>query len=260
MFNSLLVKLFGHPATLIHGDTHVLDRWLWLKKQLPITNGNEKLIDVGCGSGAFAIGASLRGYQAIGFSWDERNSLVAQNRAKICKANSAIFEVFDVRNLDLRHDLAETIDIAICTENIEHILDDFKLMHAIAVCLRPGGRLFLTAPFYHFIAMTPTDNGPYSVVEDGGHVRRGYTEEMLRELCEHSGLRCEKISYCSGFLSQKITSLFRCLSKVHPLFGWAIVLPLRLLPPLVDPLIDRLTNWPNFSICLEAYKPRMVRR
>lgn len=256
MFNSLLVKLFGHSATLIHSDTLVLDRWLWLKRRLPITNDGEKLIDVGCGSGAFTIGASLRGYQATGFSWDERNSLVAQKRAKICGAHSTMFEVFDVRNLDKRSDLAGSIDVAICTENIEHIIDDFKLMRDIAICLKPGGRLLLTAPYYHFIAMTPTDNGPHSKYEDGGHVRRGYTEEMLKELCEYSKLRCEKITYCSGYFSQRITSLFRFLSKVHPLLGWAVILPLRVLPPLVDPILSRLTNWPNFSICLEAYKPR----
>ena len=62
---SILVKLLGFPATLIHGDTLVLDRWIWLRKYLPKTKNNETLIDVGCGSGSFVIGASLRGYNSL---------------------------------------------------------------------------------------------------------------------------------------------------------------------------------------------------
>ena len=73
MKNSILVRMFGFPATLIHGDTLVLDRWLWLKKYLPKTNNNERLIDIGCGSGSFVTGAALRGYESLGLSWDEIN-------------------------------------------------------------------------------------------------------------------------------------------------------------------------------------------
>jgi len=40
---SILVKIFGHPATLIHGDLCVVDRWLWLKDRLPITKDKRNL-------------------------------------------------------------------------------------------------------------------------------------------------------------------------------------------------------------------------
>jgi 2-polyprenyl-3-methyl-5-hydroxy-6-metoxy-1,4-benzoquinol methylase len=80
MDKSLLVRIFGFRATVIHGDLLVLDRWLWLKKRLPFTRNGEKLIDVGCGSGAFTIGAALRGYQAIGLSWDVRYPCGSETR------------------------------------------------------------------------------------------------------------------------------------------------------------------------------------
>ena len=44
---SFLVKIFGHPATLFHGDLTVIDRWLWIKDRLPITKDQETLIDIG---------------------------------------------------------------------------------------------------------------------------------------------------------------------------------------------------------------------
>ena len=100
--------------------------------------------------------------------------------------------------------LFERYDIAICLENIEHIIDDRKLLTDIAACMKPGGRLLLTTPYLR-LSHYPWGYGAVSPVEDGGHVRRGYTPRMLEELCKHAGLLVEQISYCSGFLSQKIT-------------------------------------------------------
>ena len=258
MDKSLLVRIIGFPATLLHGDTLVLDRWLWLRDRLPKTKNGDTLLDIGCGTGAFSVGAALRGYESLGLSWDERNQRVAGERANICKAHSAKFEVLDVRRLDMRSDLLGRYDIAICLENIEHIIDDRKLLTDIAACMKPGGRLLLTTPYLLYRPITQGDMGPFSPLEDGGHVRRGYTPRMLEELCKHAGLVVEQISFCSGFLSQKVTWLLRELSRIHHLLAWAVVLPLRILPPLLDPLIHKLTNWPYFSITLEAYKPRYL--
>jgi len=252
---STLVKLFGFPATLIHGDTLVLDRWLWLKRRLPKVADPQKLIDVGCGTGAFTIGSALRGYDAIGLSWDERNQGVAAERAILCKAEFAKFEVLDIRKLDRRPDWIDSFDVAICLEAIEHILDDQKLMHDIAKSLKPGGRVLLTTPNFNYKPITAGDKGPFLSVETGWHVRKGYTREQLIELCKASGLVFDSCSFCSGFLSQKITFIMRSLSKLHPIVGWSVILPLRIFPPLFDPIVTRLIRWPQFSICLEAHKP-----
>src|SRR5213592_3760796 len=97
-YRSLLVQLFGWKAALIHGSPTVLDRWLWLKKRLP-TGRDQRLLDVGCGTGAFTIGASLRGYKALGLSWDERNQTTARERARMSNAPNATFEIVDIRKL-----------------------------------------------------------------------------------------------------------------------------------------------------------------
>ena len=256
MDRSALVKFFGFPATLVHGDPLVLDRWFWLKARLPKTKNGERLLDVGCGTGAFSIGAALRGYRALGLSWDKRNQLVARERAAYSKTLSTEFEVLDIRELDRRVDLVGNFDVVICLETIEHVLEDLKLMQAIARCLKPGGRLLLTTPYLLYRAISPGDMGPFSTVEDGWHVRRGYSRVMLEELCEHSGLKVERISYCSGYLSQKVAAVMRRLSATNAMLAWALILPLRVLPPLLDPVITRLLGWPHYSICLEAYKPR----
>jgi 2-polyprenyl-3-methyl-5-hydroxy-6-metoxy-1,4-benzoquinol methylase len=255
---SLLVKIFGYYAGFIHGDTLILDRWLWLKKHLPETKNGERLVDVGCGTGAFSIGAALRGYEALGLSWDERNQRMAGERAQICRASTATFEVLDVRKLDCRDDLIGQFDVALCFENIEHIIDDRKLIKDIATCLKPGGRFLLTTPYFFYRPITSGDKGPFSKVEDGGHVRRGYSKAMIEELTNQANLMIDNISFCSGFLSQKITFIQRVVSNIHPLLGWATILPLRLLPLLFDRFLTSLLRWPYYSICLEAYKPRQT--
>jgi len=250
-----LVKLLGFPATLIHGDMLVLDRWLWLKKRLPIAHHERlKLLDVGCGSGAFTIGAALRGYDALGLSWDDTNNNKATERASICKATIAHFQKQDVRKLGDCVEFKDKFDVVICLENIEHILDDKKLMRDMQACLKKNGKLLLTTPNIDYRPITKGDEGPFPPVETGGHVRKGYSKKQLHDLCYHAGFVVDEISFCSGFLSQKSAFLWRTLSGYHPILGWALTLPLRIFPPLGDSIISKITNWPGFSICLVAHK------
>ncbi len=255
---SLLVRVFGHTATLFHHDTLVIDRWLWLKKKLPITKDKETLIDIGCGTGSFTIGSAKRGYKSLGLSWDERNQNVAEERSVICNAHNAKYETYDIRKLEDRSDLHEKSNIAICSEVIEHIIDDQKLFREIVKCIKPGGRLLLTAPYYDGNPIVNDNIGPFDKVEeDGSHVRKGYTKGMLLELCNDSNLILEEVSYCSGFFSQKITGFLRFLEdNIDPMLAWLIVLPLRIIPLIFDKPISKIFNWPGYSICMEAYKPK----
>jgi SAM-dependent methyltransferase len=184
--------------------------------------------------------------------------LAAKDRAALCKASSAQFEVLDIRTLDRRTDLADSFDVVICLETIEHISEDFKLMRSMARCVKPGGRLLLSTPYLLYKSISDGDMGPFSSVEDGGHVRRGYSRAMLEELCDHAQLKVERISYCGGYFSQKITGVMRRLSTINAVLAWALILPLRALPPVLDPIIRLLLGWPHYSICLEAYRSRQL--
>jgi len=228
---------------------------MWLRRHLRTQRpGSVSLIDIGCGTGAFTIGAALEGFESLGLSWDVRNQEMAQDRASLCGASLASFKVCDVRELDAHAEWHGRFDLAICLETIEHILDDRRLLCAISRCLKTDGRLLLTTPNIDYHPITKGDNGPFLLKETGWHVRKGYSATALTALCNDVGLMVTEVSYCSGFTSQKITGIMRWLSRVHPLAGWTAILPLRLLPLVMDPIIRRLTRWPDFSICLDATK------
>ena len=254
---SMLVKYLGFPATLVHGDTLELDRWRWLRRYLPETRNGEQLLDVGCGAGAFSIGAARLGYRVVGLSWDERNQRVAEMRAAMIGVANVSFPVQDARRLGEAEEYRGRFDVVICLEVVEHILDDFKLFRDIAACLKPGGRLLLTTPNRDYKAISPTDNGPFETEETGWHVRRGYTPAMLHELCQHAGLEVEAIGYCSYVFSQVVTKAFRKLTGRFGVAGWAAAFPLRIIPASLDNWLGKRLPYPGFSITLVGYKSRL---
>jgi len=251
MRSNFFIRLLGFPATLIQGDTLVLDRWRWLRRHFIKRNDGEiNVLDVGCGTGAFSIGLSLRGYKTLGLTWDEYDTIYARARAKICKADNCSFEIQDARKLDQRTDLFNRFDYIVCTENIEHILNDQKLINDFYHCLKAGGKLFLTTPNINFISITSEDDAPLQTEELGWHVRRGYSIGMLDALCRTAGLTVERIDFVSGFFSQKVTMIWRTLNKVNVFLSLIVTLPLRVLPIIFDDYI----KYPGYSITLIAEK------
>ena len=254
----LLTKILGSWAGLIQGDTLTWDRWRWLKSRLPETRNEERLIDVGCGTGAFTICAAMRGYSALGLTWDTTDSTVAATRAQIIGARKASFRICDVRTMDEHPDLRDVFDVAICCENMEHILDDFRLARSLFECLRPGGRLLLTTPNFLNHSISSYDLGPFKKIEDGWHVRRGYTPSSLAEVVTSAGFIVEEISYCSGFFSQKVTGFLRLFGgRMYPL-GWILTVWLRPFIPVADIVFHACFRYPKYSIGIVAYKKRVL--
>jgi 2-polyprenyl-3-methyl-5-hydroxy-6-metoxy-1,4-benzoquinol methylase len=249
--NHLLVRLFRWYGLLLHGDQTIVDRWLWLRHKL--RRGGARVLDAGCGAGAFALYAAKQGNEVVGLNWDDRDVTAANDRARMLGLEGrTTFRPQDLRTVDQIAPELGDFDQIICFEVVEHVIDDGKLVSDLAGMLRPGGSLLLT---------TPSDRhkevpGEYiSEVEDGGHVRYGYSHEDLRRLAERAGLQVTALGYLVGPLSQSLFNLYFQLGQINGLLGWAATVPFRLLPPVLDGLLGRILPVPPYCVSAVYTKP-----
>jgi SAM-dependent methyltransferase len=249
--SDLMMRVLGWRSLLIHGDPCVLDRWLWLRSRL--RPGPLRTLDAGCGNGAFSIYAARVGNEVLATSFSERELDDARRRTALLGLQGVDFEVLDLREIEQRRAQLGSFDQIICLETIEHLTDDEGLLVSLAGLLRPGGRVLLTTPFEEHRPLYSEERHP-SPVEDGSHVRYGYSAARLRELALAAGLEPQGVGYVSGVVSQRLTNLMRRLTlRVGRMPAWALMLPLRALVVLDRPL-TRLTRYPYLSIAMVAVK------
>lgn len=241
----LILKLFGYYPLIFINDPASFDRWWWLRSVL--RRGNIRTLDAGCGSGGFTIYAAKKGNSATGISFDERNNAVAKRRADSLNLDIN-FVTADLRALDTFGKNFGFFDQIICFETIEHILNDRKLIRDFHDLLNPGGRLLIATPYKHYRHFP----GDYvSEVEDGGHVRWGYTFEEMRSLLVSAGFSVKKEEYVTGFISQYLCRLMKVFDHIFPHLGWLVTFPLRFFQ-IFDRPISSLLRYPYLSICVAA--------
>jgi len=248
---NVLIKLIGYPATILHGDTAVFDRYRWLKKHLEA--GSLRTLDAGCGSGAFTMYAAKIGNEAVGISFDRENNEKAVERARILNISNISFADGDLRKLDEISGVLGKFNQIICFETIEHILDDKKLIKDFSYLLEPGGKLLLTAPYKYHKDLYGDDKITLSPYEDGGHVRTGYTHKEMADLLEKFDFKIEALEYVTGYLSQQLINLQRVIAKMHPRLAWLVVFPLRIFL-LLDLPLKKFVKYPYLSIAVVAAK------
>ena len=228
---------------LVFGDPMVLDRWRWIAPRLPTSKS--LVLDAGSGNGSVATNVGRLGHSVVALNFSESELQRCQRRNPY---PNVTFELQDLRSLGERDDLRERFDVVICTEVIEHVLDDRKLMRDLAKTLKAGGQLLLTSPNLDYRPLDGREEPPYEPIEDGRHVRKGYDDRQLRGLAQTAGLDVIDIQYCSGDWSQRLTRWYRHLqSSIDPRIASTLMTPLRFLPFLRD-----RAQRPPFSICLEA--------
>jgi len=241
--DKILIKIFGMITTVLSGDPSTYDRYKFLKRRL--LPGPYRTLDAGCGSGAFSFYAAKIGNEVMGISYDDSNNNIAQQRSIMLGLDRIIFITVDLRDIDKFNNILGKFDQIICFETIEHILNDQKLIKNISDILNPNGRLLLTTPFkYH---KPYSRNDKLSDVENGGHVRWGYTFAEIEFMFNKFGIEVIEKEYFSGFFTQKLILLESLINLSNYKIGWAITFPLRILQ-LFDYSFTKLIKYPFMCI------------
>lgn len=112
---------------------------------------------------------------------------------------------------------SSSVDLVLCTEVLEHVLDDTAAVAELRRVMTPGGRLVLSVP-------TPP------AVPDSAHVREGYTLAQLTTLLAAHDLEVMEARYCMHRLFQTVLRHWR--PRRVPL---GVILALAWLDRLVKP-------------------------
>lgn len=245
-----LVRVLGWRALFLQQDPPTYDRWRWVKRHL--RPGPLRTLDAGSGSGAFTMYAAARGNEALGISFDERANHRASRRARLLGFRHAHFRTGDLRQLKSYSPELGAFDQILCLETIEHVMADQALVNDLAALLRPGGTLLLSTPY---AAHRPLRGERLSAVEDGGHVRWGYTFGELRSMLTAAGLRVQSEEFLSGFVSQQITNAARAVEdRIGAHAAWALTAPLRVLQT-VDRWLSSRIGYPPLAVAVVGVRP-----
>lgn len=130
-----------------------------------------KLLEIGCGAGALLADLSARGFDCTGLE----TSVKAREIACAINAGSSATRIV----AEPQHGWANSFDVVISLEVLEHIHEDQDAMAQWRRWLKPGGTFMASVPC-HMSKWGPSD-------EWAGHVRR-YEEDEFRSLMTSNDL------------------------------------------------------------------------
>jgi SAM-dependent methyltransferase len=158
-----------------------------------------RVLDAGCGNGMLSHAAYLKGNRVRGISIKEKEIGKCRLLFNDFLGIPEVRMRFEIRNLYTLDEHDGMYDEIICSEVIEHLSDDKKVVRSFYERLNPGGVLHLN---------TPNAEHPDNIAhhldekEEGGHVRPGYTWESLRELLEGAGFEIDRTLGLGGPIRQ----------------------------------------------------------
>jgi len=132
-----------HVNGAITKDTKLLGR-----KEIILPHLKGKILDIGCGEGELLIKATLLGHDITGLDRSAKELTIAHETAKLSgveiKTNGG-----DIENMEYG---AETFDVVIMGEIIEHVFDPVADIEKVLEIVKPGGKLIITTPsgFAHY--------------------------------------------------------------------------------------------------------------
>lgn len=108
----------------------------------------DRVLDLGCGDGAYLYFVAPRCRQAIGVDGDEHAILCAQRELALhCVPNCTVVRS-TFRDLAARLDPALRFDLVYSMDCIEHLVDPSELLDVADRWLAPGGRVLIGTPLF----------------------------------------------------------------------------------------------------------------
>lgn len=152
-----------------------------------------RILDLGCGNGSFSSFLANRGFEVIGIEESSSGIAHAQESYPNCR-----FRQGSIYDLDLT-DLANSFDIVLAIEVIEHLFYPRQLLQVAKQCLQPHGVLILTTPYHGYLknlvlSLTGKMDAHFTALWDGGHIKF-FSVSTLSQLLISEGFLEQKFRF-----------------------------------------------------------------
>jgi 2-polyprenyl-3-methyl-5-hydroxy-6-metoxy-1,4-benzoquinol methylase len=206
------------------GEIHVPGRlriWHVIKELRRLGLWNPRpltVLDAGGGEGSFCYFMARRfpGWRVV----------LGDNAPSTLERAAAIRQALGLGNLELREmdllDLGEreTYDAIVCSDVLEHIEEDGRVVSNLAAALKPGGLLIVTSPSVpqprHLPLVAWREERIAFTPEDYGHVRQGYSEADLERLFTNADLETERVRRTFGPFGTLMYDIFFVTGDSQP--------------------------------------------
>jgi 2-polyprenyl-3-methyl-5-hydroxy-6-metoxy-1,4-benzoquinol methylase len=192
----------GVPEGLEPTDFAIRSRFL-----LGHVRASERVLDVGCGEGAFTAALAAAGAHAVGVDAAEE----PLRRAR------ALHPELDLRSIDAHGgwDLPDaSFDVVWAGEVIEHVLDTASWLSEVRRVLRSGGSLLLSTPAHPPLRLLALVLSKRAFAEHfdprGDHVRF-YSRATLTRLIEDFGFSPIEVAHAAGMPGARRLLLLRAV-------------------------------------------------
>jgi 2-polyprenyl-6-hydroxyphenyl methylase/3-demethylubiquinone-9 3-methyltransferase len=145
-----------------------------------------RVLDLGCGNGAFTAALQQQGFHMQGMDHSETGIAIARREHPGIE-----FSQHDLAK-PIAAELAGQFDAVVSSEVIEHLLLPRLLMESALSALKPGGVLVVTAPFHGYfknlaLALTNKFDAHWHPLRDYGHIKF-FSRSTLTQLFLEYGL------------------------------------------------------------------------
>ncbi|MCX5910131.1 MAG: class I SAM-dependent methyltransferase [Deltaproteobacteria bacterium] len=171
------------------------------------------VLDAGCGEGRHVFACVRHNCQVYGLDFDTRSLLKARYVLdQMKKRHEERGRVILLRGDTLRFPFPDqTFQKIVCSEVIEHVVDDREGVKELARVLKDGGKLAVSVPTRFTEHLYDLLSKEYFRTP-GGHIRKVHPRNLAQSL-EENGLRVYAVGFAHAFHSPYW--MLRCIFGLH---------------------------------------------
>lgn len=163
-------------------------------KLLPKKKGL-KILDLGCGNGAFSNKLGSLGYEVIAVDVSDDGIKIAEKE----KAQNVSFHCKSFYDDNFKDIVGANFDVVLSTEVIEHLFWPKLLFKTARDVLKPGGLILISTPYHGYfknliLSLINGWDNHFDVQWDGGHIKF-FSKKTLIHMMKQSGF---KVFHFSG--------------------------------------------------------------